>query len=1319
MLRDLNMNLSKELILPIITTYVELAREEDRTWCVTLYPKTQPWSGTDMRDVISVFRAKGYKEDVHEEVLEVYDEAELTLLRVSGIHNISNYCHNENPKAAKGSWFRHARVEPEDSIQFPDIFSLRVVSSVEEERSLGDMETPQGWGSSMKMHTMRKSIVYTDMKTGVKYCLCMVKRATDPATTMIKSNVSSKPAVIEYSIEVPPALYSKQPEGKAKAPESEKEREDIGKEVMTMIVKMLQMVEQNKTPITVDQQKQVLQAYNALVKKVRDARDFKDSFYLAPKPYTIEQVHLSDPGLTYGQLSILDGYAVTDKADGERMLMYIDDVGDAYLINNAFEVRGTGLKARRDLIHNTLLDGEFLPPSKRLDGVERDLFAIFDIYFVGGESVMGLPLIDTGTHAIQAVSIQAPASTSAKGAEKAKITGRSRVEVISTVLESHLWEPSKDKDVSVQMVAKQHIAAKGEDMFKACREILTNATRKGTPYDIDGLIFTPTDLPVLGVYPGKAVTIKGSSTTWDRVLKWKPHDQNSIDFVVSLDKTPIVDHRTRRSYAKLLLSCGYSALKNEEISVSRGLQLLQTRISERNLKDVYILKAFTPQYKYQQGVQFAYIPYSADGTIVAANGDEIHDGSVVEFSYDPNDQRPVSYRWHPMRVRNDKMRNTVTPAQDAPEKKGRHQISTNKANDWKTATSIWKSIHEPVTREMITGVVRAPQLVKKALNLQARLLGTDAVYYGRNIAREHLLSVGMLNFHNTVVKDNLYKWPIGMAKTSLLELACGMAGDLGRWQDPNTGFAFRNVLGVDLVRDNITKAMDGAYARVLKPFRYGVQRKHQNYVFAIGDCAKPLATGEASRGMDKDSEDVLLELFGKRSSRRLLTSIPRFGRDKFDMVSCQFSIHYFFETEEKFRGFLANVRDNLRPGGVFITTFMDGKTVERLLQEEGRNGLVEGRKLDGRVVVWAIRNISQVATDAESPEEEADAVPIAGVEPVLEPEAFMMGGAPARRSTKLMAYEEDKSAIKEYRLVDVPAEGDCMFISLELAAFGEEKSKNRDGTWMRSKVIDKMREILSRPDETATELYEELRIHIDNMSSSVKEEASEMIGKESLYSTEESDAPYEERADGYLEWMSTKGVWGTGIELRMAMEFLERPVFIYQTDKKTKRAQAHTIGENRFPNKPPVRVWFNGINHYKAVLEKPGAPAMPTVPSVPSMPSLAAPVAAPAPKLPVEKPKFGRIIDVYLENINRLIPEYLVDFEVLTKYADEYGLELEHDSMFSDTYQEFKKQNPDTTFQGFDDAKETDEDYAQKKHENDVQKKFSFLNRWAVFKRRA
>ena len=47
----------------------------------------------------------------------------------------------------------------------------------------------------------------------------------------------------------------------------------------------------------------------------------------------------------------------------------------------------------------------------------------------------------------------------------------------------------------------------------------------------------------------------------------------------------------------------------------------------------------------------------------------------------------------------------------------------------------------------------------------------------------------------------------------------------------------------------------------------------------------------------------------------------------FDVVSCQFSIHYFFENEVSLRTFLVNVSENLVKGGKFIGTCLNGSRV--------------------------------------------------------------------------------------------------------------------------------------------------------------------------------------------------------------------------------------------------------------------------------------------------------------------------------------------------------------------------------------------------------
>ena len=54
----------------------------------------------------------------------------------------------------------------------------------------------------------------------------------------------------------------------------------------------------------------------------------------------------------------------------------------------------------------------------------------------------------------------------------------------------------------------------------------------------------------------------------------------------------------------------------------------------------------------------------------------------------------------------------------------------------------------------------------------------------------------------------------------------------------------------------------------------------------------------------------------------------------FDVVSCQFSIHYFFENETTLSTFLMNVSENLREGGKFVGTCLNGSRVFDILRGE-------------------------------------------------------------------------------------------------------------------------------------------------------------------------------------------------------------------------------------------------------------------------------------------------------------------------------------------------------------------------------------------------
>ena len=55
---------------------------------------------------------------------------------------------------------------------------------------------------------------------------------------------------------------------------------------------------------------------------------------------------------------------------------------------------------------------------------------------------------------------------------------------------------------------------------------------------------------------------------------------------------------------------------------------------------------------------------------------------------------------------------------------------------------------------------------------------------------------------------------------------------------------------------------------------------------------------------------------------------------KFDVVNCQFAIHYFFKNEKMLENFVKNIKSVLKKDGLLVATFLDGNKVDTLIGKE-------------------------------------------------------------------------------------------------------------------------------------------------------------------------------------------------------------------------------------------------------------------------------------------------------------------------------------------------------------------------------------------------
>ena len=111
----------------------------------------------------------------------------------------------------------------------------------------------------------------------------------------------------------------------------------------------------------------------------------KNKYFIGPSSITLQTINVSQLNENSTQVNIRKDFVVTEKADGERHLMYISNEGKIYIINTNMDVIFTGAKTQNAECFNSLLDGELISHDK--NGNFINLYAAFDIYFVKNTDV--------------------------------------------------------------------------------------------------------------------------------------------------------------------------------------------------------------------------------------------------------------------------------------------------------------------------------------------------------------------------------------------------------------------------------------------------------------------------------------------------------------------------------------------------------------------------------------------------------------------------------------------------------------------------------------------------------------------------------------------------------------------------------------------------------------------------------------------------------------------------------------------------------------------------------------------------------------------
>jgi hypothetical protein len=860
---------------------------------------------------------------------------------ITGLHNIQEYCKNNDIKEIYTKNFtsvlfvnkKMASIEKDKMREriFPvDVndFNFRVTFNTEEEVKTGIKNyIMENWKKSKKIFRYLNRVTFKHPEHPVMVDISIVKngdkeegaRWSDQMKrvyTTTESNVFNNQEIYQIEIEIDNSRIG--PATQFNTPES------ILASLRKVIKYVLCGLQGTNYPVSYPEQREVMETYMRMIWKDNfdPSKRIENKNFIGPNSITLQRTNIAEIDENSNLPNIRRDFVVTEKADGERHLMFINDKGKIYLINTNMDIIFTGAKTQNEECFNCLLDGELISHDKA--GKFINLYAAFDIYYYKKEDVRTLPFIQLVEEDIKKsryymlrylLHIVKPVSITDVSEKDEK--------TVKTLLQK--YKKSNDLISPLRIMCKDfYPMSPKQSIFNGCDQILSKSEQDRYEYETDGLIFTHM---YFGVGSNKIGECGPKTrTTWDHSFKWKPPNQNTIDFLITTVKAnngddeimPLFEDGMNTSsssqlseYKTIELRCGFDEKKDGFINPCQDIiddKLPEFKKHEDNkYSNDYIPRRFYPTEPYDSNAGICKIMLEMDDNgskqMFSEEGDVFADNTIVEFRYDFD--REDGWKWVPLRVRHDKT---------SQYRRGQKQYG----NSFVTANENWKSIHPAgiITEDMIRTGQGIPDVIV-----------SEDVYY--NTPSGKLKTEAMKNFHNLYVKKMLIK---GVSKQgdTLIDYACGKAGDLPKWIASKLSFVF----GVDISKDNLENRLNGACARYLNMRK---QNKTMPYaLFVNGNSAYNIKKGDA---MLNDKAKVITSAvfgYGPKEADKIGKGVARqygVGDDGFNISSCQFAMHYFFENPDTLQGFLRNVAECTKLNGHFIGTAYDGKLVFNMLKK--------------------------------------------------------------------------------------------------------------------------------------------------------------------------------------------------------------------------------------------------------------------------------------------------------------------------------------------------------------------------------------------------
>ncbi len=764
----------------------------------------------------------------------------------------------------KNTNFEFIKKEKKDVIDLEE-YSVRFRHSEEVPVKLNELESVNIINSGFRFKDRIRYKLHSDATCNIYLDLSIIR------INNYISNITQKPRIYEVEIEV----------------EVKKNSAKIISTIDKSLKTIIQLVNFNRELVSISEIDDVLKNYYKLLNI--NIEKHNKLFYSMPlKSLTAEDC-----------VSGLSNYNVTDKADGERILIYIHN-SKIYGITKSINVLRFNINCdskKLSKYNDTLIDGEYLFNFEN----KKHVLLAFDILSISSKLVMESLLLDrlkilyfieTDLFKIKSNRNETEQKTVKSAVAQYNKQIISYVETMNKLLVSN-----SDTIFKVKYFLNTFGINNLEiyNYIKLINDIYAN-TKIKYPYMLDGVILNS----VIDKYTNKPAEIKNLN------IKWKPENLNTIDFYLQTKKNRFTKDDV----------IAFDNTFSSTYSYKVGYLNVGNKSKHSNKEEPVLFKKHENKY-------IINLIVDENNNIRDKEGNLVLDNTVVECTYDFSNDVDELFKWTILRTRYDKTDNV-------------EKYGINYGNYINVADEIWKSMENPVTKNHIEGLANEDSYNTTISNLSKSMKfvnndkkKTNLSYYqkiteeGKSLRSFHnwIKSVLINNYCSNQVsimcEDN--KDFLKNTKTkgkTVLDVGCGRGGDLLKFINSNVDFVVnidKNSSGLD----SLNGAKD-RYNKFKKKFK-----TTPDMTFINADFGTQFDLNFQKKKLSNMSHD----------NEKLFKKYLNKYKTQFDVLNFQFVFHYLLNNTEEIDIVCNNINKLLKLGGHILITAFDGNIVKDTLDD--------------------------------------------------------------------------------------------------------------------------------------------------------------------------------------------------------------------------------------------------------------------------------------------------------------------------------------------------------------------------------------------------